>query len=294
MHLSPSSTKASIPNVQLIDPVPKTRATSRKLDSRQSVDMQGPRRYDACRFLTLTCNPSCPSYPIDHNSRTSPIHLLPQLPRYEPGSTHQHRHSKELHLEHVGVDQEVRRQNRIALSCSGLGTPNATARPLLEPTRPHSLNAIITSHFEVSISTLFAITLSRGSTVFLRKPSCQASLGNHRMLQIQVKSGQTTLKMVSADPLVIAGSQTPLHRLLQPSGRWVFDGYKSSPRENTIRKETSESGVLDSDVGWSLRCPDVGFEGVPVGKGEHPSDHIVATKYVSTVSDLERVKGILW
>ncbi|KAK1215753.1 Myo-inositol-1-phosphate synthase [Marasmius sp. AFHP31] len=221
------------------------------------------------------------------HSPASPIHLLPHLPRYEPGSTHRHRDLKQPHLEHVGVDQEGRRQNRIAPSCSGLGTPNATARSLLLPTRPPSLKIIRTSHSEVSTSTLFAITLSKGSAVFLRKPSCQASLGNHRRLQIQVKSGQTTLKLVPADSLVIAGSQTPLHRFLQPSGRWVYDGHNSSPRENTIRKGTGESSVLDSDVAWSLRCPEVGF------KGEHPSDHIVATKYVSTASDLERVEGIL-
>ncbi|KAK1216708.1 Myo-inositol-1-phosphate synthase [Marasmius sp. AFHP31] len=51
----------------------------------------------------------------------------------------------------------------------------------------------------------------------------------------------------------------------------------------------SESSVLNSDVDRSLRCPEVGSKGVSVGKDEHPSDHIVATKYVSTASDLERV-----
>ncbi|KAK1215778.1 Myo-inositol-1-phosphate synthase [Marasmius sp. AFHP31] len=106
-------------------------------------------------------------------------------------------------------------RTRIVLPCSGLGTPNAT-------TRLPSLNAIRTSHAEVSTLTLFAITLSRGSAVFLRKPSCQASLtslSTHRRPQIQVESGQTTSELVSADSLVIAGGQTPLHRFLQPSGR---------------------------------------------------------------------------
>ncbi|KAJ8086042.1 hypothetical protein PM082_004861 [Marasmius tenuissimus] len=41
-------------------------------------------------------------------------------------------------------------------------------------------------------------------------------------------------------------------------------------------------------MGGPSRHPEVGFEGSPVGKGEHPN-HVVVNKYISTVGNSKRV-----
>ncbi|KXS13964.1 inositol-3-phosphate synthase [Gonapodya prolifera JEL478] len=147
------------------------------------------------------------------------------------------------------------------------------------------LNAIATSHSEVSPSTLYAVAAILEGVPFINGAPQNAlvpgvvALAEEKGVHVggdDFKSGQTKLKSVLVDFLVGAG--------IKPLGITSYnhlgnnDGRNLSAPQQFRSKEISKSSVVDDMVASNS---------ILYKKGEHP-DHTVVIKYVPSVSDGKR------
>ena len=170
-------------------------------------------------------------------------------------------------------------------------------------TAANLLNAIKSSHDEVSPSTLFAVAAILEDAPFINGapqntfvPGVISLAEKHRSFigGDDLKSGQTKLKSVLAEFLVNAGIK-PLS-IASYNHLGNNDGHNLSAEAQFKSKEISKSSVVDDmvesnrllyktaeqlDVGKAVK------KATTNGKGEHP-DHVVVIKYVPAVGDSKR------
>ena len=170
--------------------------------------------------------------------------------------------------------------------------------PGVNDTADNVLNAIKTSHSEVSPSTVFAVAaILEGEPFVNGAPQNTFVPGVIQLAEREksfiggddLKSGQTKLKSVFAEFLVNAGIK-PLS-IASYNHLGNNDGHNLSAEPQFKSKEISKSSVVDDMVAANhllFKGPDVNAKkGTKEAKGEHP-DHIVVIKYVPAVGDSKR------
>ncbi|KAF8901869.1 hypothetical protein CPB84DRAFT_1776868 [Gymnopilus junonius] len=208
---------------------------------------------------------------------------------------------KQAHLEHIRADIRKFKQDngldRIVVFWTANTERYSDIIPGVNDTADNLLNAIKTSHEEVSPSTLFAVAaILEGEPFINGAPQNTFVPGAIQLAERQksfiggddLKSGQTKLKSVLAEFLVNAGIK-PLS-IASYNHLGNNDGRNLSAERQFRSKEISKSSVVDDMVDANrllYKAPEVGAKGVPIGKGEHP-DHIVVIKYVPAVGDSKR------
>ncbi|KAF4621181.1 hypothetical protein D9613_001130 [Agrocybe pediades] len=208
---------------------------------------------------------------------------------------------KQAHLEHIRADIRKFKQDngldRVVVFWTANTERYSDIIPGVNDTADNLLNAIKTSHSEVSPSTLFAVAAILENEPFVNgAPQNTFVPGVIELAERQksfiggddLKSGQTKLKSVLAEFLVNAGIK-PLS-IASYNHLGNNDGHNLSAERQFKSKEISKSSVVDDMVDANrllYKAPEVGAKGVPIGKGEHP-DHIVVIKYVPAVGDSKR------
>ncbi|GMK55325.1 hypothetical protein CspeluHIS016_0203810 [Cutaneotrichosporon spelunceum] len=210
---------------------------------------------------------------------------------------------KQAHLEHIRKDiRDFKATNQLD-NVIVLWTANteryADIIPGVNDTAENLLNAIKTSHDEVSPSTIFAVAsilegmpFINGSPQNTFVPGC-IELAEQKKAFIggdDFKSGQTKVKSVLAEFLVNAGIK-PLS-IASYNHLGNNDGKNLSSAKQFRSKEISKSSVVDDMVAANpvlfKTAADLTEEtGVATKKGEHP-DHIVVIKHVPAVGDSKR------
>ncbi|PPQ99366.1 hypothetical protein CVT26_014309 [Gymnopilus dilepis] len=208
---------------------------------------------------------------------------------------------KQAHLEHIRADirkfKEENGLDRVIVFWTANTERYSDIIPGVNDTADNLLNAIKTSHPEVSPSTLFAVAAILEGEPFVNGapqntfvPGAIQLAERHQSFigGDDLKSGQTKLKSVLAEFLVNAGIK-PLS-IASYNHLGNNDGHNLSAERQFKSKEISKSSVVDDMVDANrllYKAPQVGAKGVPIGKGEHP-DHIVVIKYVPAVGDSKR------
>jgi myo-inositol-1-phosphate synthase len=208
---------------------------------------------------------------------------------------------KQAHLDHIRADIRKFKQDngldRVVVFWTANTERYADLIPGVNDTADNLLNAIKTSHSEVSPSTVFAVAaILEGEPFINGAPQNTFVPGVIQLAERQqsfiggddLKSGQTKLKSVLAEFLVNAGIK-PLS-IASYNHLGNNDGHNLSAEAQFKSKEISKSSVVDDMVDANrllYKAPAVGAKGGAVGKGEHP-DHIVVIKYVPAVGDSKR------
>lgn len=208
---------------------------------------------------------------------------------------------KQAHLEHIRADiRKFKKDNaldRVVVFWTANTERYSDIIPGVNDTAENLLNAIKTSHLEVSPSTIFAVAaILEGEPFVNGAPQNTFVPGAIQLAERQksfiggddLKSGQTKLKSVLAEFLVNAGIK-PLS-IASYNHLGNNDGCNLSAERQFRSKEISKSSVVDDMVNANrllFKGPEISEKGVPVGKGEHP-DHIVVIKYVPAVGDSKR------
>lgn len=209
---------------------------------------------------------------------------------------------KQAHLEHIRKDiREFKAKHdldRVIVFWTANTERYADIIPGVNDTADALLNAIKTSHDEVSPSTLFAVAAILEGEPFVNGapqntfvPGCIELAERHNAFigGDDLKSGQTKLKSVFAEFLVNAGIK-PLS-IASYNHLGNNDGHNLSAERQFRSKEISKSSVVDDMVDANrllYKAPKVNAKtGEVEGKGEHP-DHIVVIKYVPAVGDSKR------
>ncbi|BEJ16030.1 hypothetical protein CspHIS471_0506350 [Cutaneotrichosporon sp. HIS471] len=210
---------------------------------------------------------------------------------------------KQAHLEHIRKDiRDFKAANQLD-NVIVLWTANteryADIIPGTNDTAENLLNAIKTSHDEVSPSTIFAVAAILEGMPFINGspqntfvPGC-IELAEQKKAFISgddFKSGQTKVKSVLAEFLVNAGIKPLSISSYNHLGN--NDGKNLSSAKQFRSKEISKSSVVDDMVAANpvlfKTAADLTEEtGVATKKGEHP-DHIVVIKHVPAVGDSKR------
>lgn len=208
---------------------------------------------------------------------------------------------KQAHLEQIRADIRKFKQDnaldRIIVFWTANTERYSEIIPGINDTADNLLNAIKTSHAEVSPSTLFAVAAILEGEPFVNGapqntfvPGAIQLAERHQSFigGDDLKSGQTKLKSVLAEFLVNAGIK-PLS-IASYNHLGNNDGRNLSAERQFKSKEISKSSVVDDMVDANrllYKAPEAGEKGVAIGKGEHP-DHIVVIKYVPAVGDSKR------
>ncbi|KAL7277618.1 hypothetical protein ACG7TL_008545 [Trametes sanguinea] len=209
---------------------------------------------------------------------------------------------KQAHLEHLRADirrfKEQHGLERVVVFWTANTERYSDIIPGVNDTADNLLNAIKTSHSEVSPSTLFAVAaILEGEPFINGAPQNTFVPGVIELAERtgsfiggdDLKSGQTKLKSVFAEFLVNAGIK-PLS-IASYNHLGNNDGHNLSAEPQFKSKEISKSSVVDDMVAANHLLYKPAQPGAPVGskdaKGEHP-DHIVVIKYVPAVGDSKR------
>ncbi|KAK0221217.1 hypothetical protein EDD85DRAFT_941597 [Armillaria nabsnona] len=204
---------------------------------------------------------------------------------------------KQAHLEHIRADiRKFKKDNgldRVVVFWTANTERYSDLIPGVNDTADNILNAIKTSHSEVSPSSVFAVAaILEGEPFINGAPQNTFVPGIIELAERQksfiggddLKSGQTKLKSVLAEFLVNAGIK-PLS-IASYNHLGNNDGHNLSAERQFRSKEISKSSVVDDMVDANrllFKAPEPGTE----GKGEHP-DHVVVIKYVPAVGDSKR------
>ncbi|KAG7441078.1 inositol-3-phosphate synthase [Guyanagaster necrorhizus] len=204
---------------------------------------------------------------------------------------------KQAHLEHIRADiRKFKKDNnldRVVVFWTANTERYSDLIPGVNDTADNILNAIKTSHSEVSPSSLFAVAaILEGEPFVNGAPQNTFVPGIIELAEREksfiggddLKSGQTKLKSVLAEFLVNAGIK-PLS-IASYNHLGNNDGHNLSAERQFRSKEISKSSVVDDMVNANrllFKAPEPGSE----GKGEHP-DHVVVIKYVPAVGDSKR------
>ncbi|KAI9061364.1 Myo-inositol-1-phosphate synthase [Trametes sanguinea] len=209
---------------------------------------------------------------------------------------------KQAHLEHLRADirrfKEQHGLERVVVFWTANTERYSDIIPGVNDTADNLLNAIKTSHSEVSPSTLFAVAaILEGEPFINGAPQNTFVPGVIELAERtgsfiggdDLKSGQTKLKSVFAEFLVNAGIK-PLS-IASYNHLGNNDGHNLSAEPQFKSKEISKSSVVDDMVAANHLLYKPAQPGAPEGskdaKGEHP-DHIVVIKYVPAVGDSKR------
>lgn len=209
---------------------------------------------------------------------------------------------KQAHLEHIRADirkfKEENQLDRVVIFWTANTERYSDIIPGVNDTAANVLNAIKTSHSEVSPSTLFAVAAILEGQPFVNGapqntfvPGVIELAEQHKSFigGDDLKSGQTKLKSVFAEFLVNAGIK-PLS-IASYNHLGNNDGHNLSAEPQFKSKEISKSSVVDDMVAANallFKPGDVNAKkGTKEAKGEHP-DHIVVIKYVPAVGDSKR------
>ncbi|KAI0657774.1 Myo-inositol-1-phosphate synthase [Cubamyces menziesii] len=209
---------------------------------------------------------------------------------------------KQAHLEHLRADirrfKEQHALDRVIVFWTANTERYSDIIPGVNDTADNLLNAIKTSHSEVSPSTLFAVaSILEGEPFINGAPQNTFVPGVIELAERtrsfiggdDLKSGQTKLKSVFAEFLVNAGIK-PLS-IASYNHLGNNDGHNLSAEPQFKSKEISKSSVVDDMVAANQLLFKPAQSGAPKGskdaKGEHP-DHIVVIKYVPAVGDSKR------
>lgn len=204
---------------------------------------------------------------------------------------------KQAHLEQIRKDIREFKQNENLDNVIVLWTANteryADIIPGVNDTAENLLNAIKTSHEEVSPSTIFAVASMLEGAPFINGspqntfvPGAIELAEQHKAFigGDDFKSGQTKVKSVVAEFLVNAGIKPLSISSYNHLGN--NDGKNLSSARQFRSKEISKSSVVDDMVAANPVLYDhTATKEKP--KGEHP-DHIVVIKYVPAVGDSKR------
>ncbi|KAK0447004.1 uncharacterized protein EV420DRAFT_1339365 [Desarmillaria tabescens] len=204
---------------------------------------------------------------------------------------------KQAHLEHIRADiRKFKKDNgldRVVVFWTANTERYSDLIPGVNDTADNILNAIKTSHPEVSPSSVFAVAaILEGEPFVNGAPQNTFVPGIIELAEREksfiggddLKSGQTKLKSVLAEFLVNAGIK-PLS-IASYNHLGNNDGHNLSAERQFRSKEISKSSVVDDMVNANrllFKAPEAGVE----GKGEHP-DHVVVIKYVPAVGDSKR------
>ncbi|KAK0237636.1 hypothetical protein EDD85DRAFT_831081 [Armillaria nabsnona] len=204
---------------------------------------------------------------------------------------------KQAHLEHIRADiRKFKKDNgldRVVVFWTANTERYSDLIPGVNDTADNILNAIKTSHSEVSPSSVFAVAaILEGEPFINGAPQNTFIPGIIELAEREksfiggddLKSGQTKLKSVLAEFLVNAGIK-PLS-IASYNHLGNNDGHNLSAERQFRSKEISKSSVVDDMVDANrllFKAPEPGTE----GKGEHP-DHVVVIKYVPAVGDSKR------
>ncbi len=204
---------------------------------------------------------------------------------------------KQVHLEHIRADiRKFKKDNgldRVVVFWTANTERYSDLIPGVNDTADNILNAIKTSHSEVSPSSVFAVAaILEGEPFINGAPQNTFVPGIIELAEREksfiggddLKSGQTKLKSVLAEFLVNAGIK-PLS-IASYNHLGNNDGHNLSAERQFRSKEISKSSVVDDMVDANrllFKAPEPGTE----GKGEHP-DHVVVIKYVPAVGDSKR------
>ncbi|KAK0196308.1 hypothetical protein F5146DRAFT_1118768 [Armillaria mellea] len=204
---------------------------------------------------------------------------------------------KQAHLEHIRADiRKFKKDNgldRVVVFWTANTERYSDLIPGVNDTADNILNAIKTSHSEVSPSSVFAVAaILEGEPFINGAPQNTFVPGIIELAEREksfiggddLKSGQTKLKSVLAEFLVNAGIK-PLS-IASYNHLGNNDGYNLSAERQFRSKEISKSSVVDDMVDANrllFKAPEPGTD----GKGEHP-DHVVVIKYVPAVGDSKR------
>ncbi|KAK0474227.1 hypothetical protein IW261DRAFT_1499503 [Armillaria novae-zelandiae] len=204
---------------------------------------------------------------------------------------------KQAHLEHIRADiRKFKKDNdldRVVVFWTANTERYSDLIPGVNDTADNILNAIKTSHSEVSPSSVFAVAaILEGEPFINGAPQNTFVPGVIELAEREksfiggddLKSGQTKLKSVLAEFLVNAGIK-PLS-IASYNHLGNNDGHNLSAERQFRSKEISKSSVVDDMVDANrllFKAPEPGTE----GKGEHP-DHVVVIKYVPAVGDSKR------
>ncbi|SJK98862.1 probable myo-inositol 1-phosphate synthase (MIPS) [Armillaria ostoyae] len=204
---------------------------------------------------------------------------------------------KQVHLEHIRADiRKFKKDNgldRVVVFWTANTERYSDLIPGVNDTADNILNAIRTSHPEVSPSSVFAVAaILEGEPFINGAPQNTFVPGIIELAEREksfiggddLKSGQTKLKSVLAEFLVNAGIK-PLS-IASYNHLGNNDGHNLSAERQFRSKEISKSSVVDDMVDANrllFKAPEPGTE----GKGEHP-DHVVVIKYVPAVGDSKR------
>ncbi|TFK17519.1 inositol-3-phosphate synthase [Coprinopsis marcescibilis] len=208
---------------------------------------------------------------------------------------------KQAYLEHIRADIRKFKQDneldRVIVFWTANTERFADIIPGVNDTADNLLNAIKTSHEEVSPSTIFAVAALLEGEPFVNGAPQNTfvpgaiELAEHEKSFIggdDLKSGQTKLKSVLAEFLVNAGIK-PLS-IASYNHLGNNDGHNLSAERQFRSKEISKSSVVDDMVAANrllFKAPELNEKGSPKDKGEHP-DHVVVIKYVPAVGDSKR------
>ncbi|KAK7691965.1 hypothetical protein QCA50_005370 [Cerrena zonata] len=209
---------------------------------------------------------------------------------------------KQEHLERIRADiRKFKADNqldRVVIFWTANTERYSEIIPGVNDTADNVLNAIKTSHSEVSPSTVFAVAaILEGEPFVNGAPQNTFVPGVIQLAEREksfiggddLKSGQTKLKSVFAEFLVNAGIK-PLS-IASYNHLGNNDGHNLSAEPQFKSKEISKSSVVDDMVAANpllFKRPDVNAKkGTKEAKGEHP-DHIVVIKYVPAVGDSKR------
>ena len=209
---------------------------------------------------------------------------------------------KQAHLEHIRADirkfKETHGLDRVVVFWTANTERYSDIIPGVNDTADNLLNAIKTSHSEVSPSTLFAVAAILEGEPFVNGapqntfvPGVIELAERHKAFigGDDLKSGQTKLKSVFAEFLVNAGIK-PLS-IASYNHLGNNDGHNLSAEPQFKSKEISKSSVVDDMVDANhllfKRGDPAAAKGTKAAKGEHP-DHIVVIKYVPAVGDSKR------
>ncbi|KAF7791395.1 hypothetical protein EIP86_002409 [Pleurotus ostreatoroseus] len=209
---------------------------------------------------------------------------------------------KQAHLEHIRADIRRFKQEHGLDRAVVFWTANTERYsdiiPGVNDTADNLLNAIKTSHFEVSPSTLFAVAaILEGEPFINGAPQNTFVPGVIELAERKhafiggddLKSGQTKLKSVFAEYLVNAGIKPLSISSYNHLGN--NDGRNLSSQRQFKSKEISKSSVVDDMVASNalLYTPAdaTAAKGSKEAKGEHP-DHVIVIKYIPAVGDSKR------
>lgn len=207
---------------------------------------------------------------------------------------------KQVHLDQIRADiRKFKADNdldRVVVFWTANTERYSDIIPGVNDTADAILNAIKTSHSEVSPSSVFAVAAILESEPFVNGapqntfvPGIIELAERHQSFigGDDLKSGQTKLKSVLAEFLVNAGIK-PLS-IASYNHLGNNDGHNLSAERQFKSKEISKSSVVDDMVDANrllYKAPEPG-KGGKNAKGEHP-DHIVVIKYVPAVGDSKR------